>query len=813
MRYLTLGLAMMAFSFLGCEAEGTLADADVPAPQGELGEQCYPNGTCNAGARCVDSICASDTGAAVDAGAGPDSRLAPDAASDAELMPDSREPEGADGGADAAGQLPEGCIDGDGDGFSSTEGCGDWDCDDLNPSTHPAAAEDCGTAEDDNCDGSVNEGCVCDVEGARECGVGEGECELGRQSCMNGVWQACEGVAPTAEECNGVDDDCDGRLDEELDSDWGRWSECGGFADDCAEAGLEVRRRDRCQQGQSQEQVEERACLRDTNGRACGERLACAAGTCQPLGLCDGREDGFELAASDWGECVYADVCAEAGERQRSVTVCRGDQPVQEVSTEECHRETDGDVVSEGQYGACGGFSDRCDESGNQSRTVRICSGGREVVRDEGRDCARDTEGDIIAEGNYGVCGGFSDDCDESGTQSRTIRHCRDGREASRDENRACDRDTDGMACGNGSCQNERCVEDDECPNGEDGLYCGGPVGRDADTLFRCTAGRYVESEECANGCDVRPQGQNDRCLAGEQCDEGSVRLVGGANQNEGRVEVCHNNRWGTVCDDSWDDNDARVVCRQLGRPVDGAEGRSRAAFGQGRDPIWLDDVACAGNEANLAACPGPDWGVENCDHGEDAGVVCGGGGDPGDGVDGFDYPVGTPIRAGGDGAVTEARDGDGHYNAQDFAVPSAAGRHCGEDWNGDGGGNTDFGDPVYASANGVVVFAGGAGRGWGDVILIQHEIPGAGTPQYEVIQTQYAHLSQIDVGVGDIVIRGMKVGEIGDADGAWVAHLHFEMRWDELQPPGGNGYDCPNDDSGMTDPSDFIDGHRRWPR
>ena len=48
-------------------------------------------------------------------------------------------------------------------------------------------------------------------------------------------------------------------------------------------------------------------------------------------------------------------------------------------------------------------------------------------------------------------------------------------------------------------------------------------------------------------------------------CTQGAIRLVGGPNDMEGRVEICNNNIWGTVCDDAWGTPDARVACEQLG--------------------------------------------------------------------------------------------------------------------------------------------------------------------------------------------------------------------------------------------------------
>ena len=113
-------------------------------------------------------------------------------------------------------------------------------------------------------------------------------------------------------------------------------------------------------------------------------------------------------------------------------------------------------------------------------------------------------------------------------------------------------------------------------------------------------------------------------CPFAGPCDSNvaSVRLVGGNRLMEGRVEVLVDGMWGTVCDDSWDLDDALVVCRQLGYPSVIAA-KTSSFYGKGSYPFVVDDIDCAGNESRLQDCP-YDAHTADCSHYDVAGVVCG---------------------------------------------------------------------------------------------------------------------------------------------------------------------------------------------
>lgn len=150
--------------------------------------------------------------------------------------------------------------------------------------------------------------------------------------------------------------------------------------------------------------------------------------------------------------------------------------------------------------------------------------------------------------------------------------------------------------------------------------------------------------------------------------------------------------------------------------------------------------------------------------------------------ADGFDIPVGKP-------------NGDGYYIFRGFSQRG----HLGEDWNGNGGGDTDEGDPVYSIAHGVVVFSEDYARGWGNVVIIRHAYR-ENNGQIAFVDSLYGHLKVRSVRLGQAVTRGQLVGTIGRGPrGMYAAHLHFEIRKDlrvgmrrDLYPPTYETYHVP---------------------
>ncbi|KAM8856397.1 uncharacterized protein marco isoform 2-T2 [Spinachia spinachia] len=132
-------------------------------------------------------------------------------------------------------------------------------------------------------------------------------------------------------------------------------------------------------------------------------------------------------------------------------------------------------------------------------------------------------------------------------------------------------------------------------------------------------AGQGLGGPPGFNGTEgsLGPQGPK-----GDKGDQGfspepTVRLVPGRAQ--GRVEVKYNGVWGTVCDDSFDTVDGKVICKMLGFQT--AMSTFTASPGSGR--IWLDDLKCLGTESDIFSCVHRGVGVNNCQHNEDAGVYC----------------------------------------------------------------------------------------------------------------------------------------------------------------------------------------------
>lgn len=115
--------------------------------------------------------------------------------------------------------------------------------------------------------------------------------------------------------------------------------------------------------------------------------------------------------------------------------------------------------------------------------------------------------------------------------------------------------------------------------------------------------------------------------------------------------------------------------------------------------------------------------------------------------------------------------------------------------------GDQDLGYPVVAACEGRVVHAR-FHRVWGNVVLLEHELPGLGR-----FWTQYAHLLWMTVREGDWVLAGEPVGSIGKGDPArpFAAHLHFEVRRSPIPADAWPGTNRAYIQENYLDPVRFI--------
>lgn len=102
-------------------------------------------------------------------------------------------------------------------------------------------------------------------------------------------------------------------------------------------------------------------------------------------------------------------------------------------------------------------------------------------------------------------------------------------------------------------------------------------------------------------------------------------RLQNGLRKSQGRVEVFYQGKWGTVCQQNFDQKAASVLCRTLGYSGQYAAVRQKVYFGEGysRSKVWLGNITCNGNETSLFNCQMNPFGKSGCYHSQDVGIDC----------------------------------------------------------------------------------------------------------------------------------------------------------------------------------------------
>ena len=450
-------------------------------------------------------------------------------------LDDDCDPESADGSEDESlgvacdGRDPDFCAGG-------RTGCGlDGEVVCMDDEPTPELCD--GLMGDENCNGTVDEGCDCVGSETRPCGLDVGACMEGVQTCEDGTWSSCVGgVDPVDERCNGLDDNCDGTTDEP----WpGLGATCVVGRGECRRSGNNI-------------------CNPTADGIVCSvEPGAPSTEQCNNLDDdCDGRVDEDfgnlgDACSAGVGACVRMGtfVCNPGGTAtQCSASAGMGGTEACNGIDDDCDSRVDeglglgdacsngtGDCRREGVIVCAAGGLTTCNAVAGTPGTERCGAGDEDCDgrTDEGfmlgtacmsgvGDCA--ASGMVVCDGPTStrcnamegtpgteMCGGGDEDCD--GNTDEITTSCRVN---------GCNGT---QMCGGMCTPNPGEVDPETCDGSDED--CDGMTDEDFDLGSSCTSGSCTGRWQCDGSggreCDVSGGGTSESCNAADDDCDGDI--------------------------------------------------------------------------------------------------------------------------------------------------------------------------------------------------------------------------------------------------------------------------------------------------